>query len=71
MASRMVALCAKEGKSTATSLYWLFYYFGSALLGSGSGYFLHATSWSWFILLLGGVVLLSYILSFKKMDEIK
>lgn len=71
MASRMVALRAKEGKSTATSLYWLFYYFGSALLGSGSGYFLHTTSWSWFILLLGGVVLLSYVLSFKKMDEIK
>ncbi|WP_232703966.1 MFS transporter [Epilithonimonas sp. JDS] len=70
MASKMVALHAQEAKSTATSLYWLFYYFGSALLGSGSGYFLHATSWSYFILLLGIVVLISYFLSLRKMKVI-
>lgn len=30
MASQMTALHAKEGKSSATSIYWLFYYFGSS-----------------------------------------
>lgn len=70
MASRMVALHAKEGKSAATSIYWLFYYLGSSVLGSGTGYFLHATSWSYFVCLLAGAVILSYLLSFKKMEEV-
>ncbi|WP_370896432.1 MFS transporter [Chryseobacterium gossypii] len=52
MASQMTALHAREGKSSATSIYWLFYYFGSSILGSGTGYLLHATSWNFFILVL-------------------
>ncbi|MDG4654898.1 MFS transporter [Chryseobacterium arthrosphaerae] len=49
MASQMTALYAKRGKSSATSIYWLFYYFGSSILGSGTGYLLHAYSWNVFI----------------------
>lgn len=45
----MTALYAKRGKSSATSIYWLFYYFGSSILGSGTGYLLHAYSWNVFI----------------------
>lgn len=52
MASQMAALYAKRGKSSATSIYWLFYYFGSSILGSGSGYLLHAYSWNVFIAVL-------------------
>ncbi|NIF06112.1 MFS transporter [Chryseobacterium sp. Tr-659] len=52
MASQMTALYAKRGKSSATSIYWLFYYFGSSILGSGTGYLLHAYSWNVFIAIL-------------------
>ncbi|THV62445.1 MFS transporter [Chryseobacterium candidae] len=52
MASQMTALYAKRGKSSATSIYWLFYYFGSSILGSGTGYLLHAYSWTVFIAVL-------------------
>lgn len=49
MASQLVAKHAAEGRSSATSLYWLFYYLGSSVLGSATGYLLHATSWTNFI----------------------
>lgn len=49
MASQMTALYARRGKSSATSIYWLFYYFGSSILGTGTGYLLHAYSWNVFI----------------------
>ncbi|MCC3214349.1 MFS transporter [Chryseobacterium sp. X308] len=52
MASQMTALYARRGKSSATSIYWLFYYFGSSILGSGTGYLLHAYSWNVFIAVL-------------------
>ncbi|WP_137903934.1 MFS transporter [Chryseobacterium sp. 2VB] len=52
MASQMTALYARRGKSSATSIYWLFYYFGSSILGSGTGYLLHAFSWNVFIAVL-------------------
>ncbi|WP_415327029.1 MFS transporter [Chryseobacterium sp. MMS23-Vi53] len=66
MASQMTALRAKEGKSSATSIYWLFYYFGSSILGSGTGYILHATSWNVFILILILAILISYILTIDR-----
>ncbi|QBJ85014.1 MFS transporter [Chryseobacterium gleum] len=59
MASQMTALYAKRGKSSATSIYWLFYYFGSSILGSGTGYILHAFSWNIFI----GTLILSVIIA--------
>ncbi|MGE8514812.1 MAG: MFS transporter [Chryseobacterium culicis] len=59
MASQMTALYAKRGKSSATSIYWLFYYFGSSILGSGTGYLLHAYSWNFFI----GVLIISVIIA--------
>ncbi|WP_426478268.1 MFS transporter [Chryseobacterium sp. CBSDS_008] len=59
MASQMTALYAKRGKSSATSIYWLFYYFGSSILGSGTGYLLHAYSWNVFI----GVLILTVIIA--------
>jgi len=59
MASQMTALYAKRGKSSATSIYWLFYYFGSSILGSGTGYLLHAYSWNVFI----GVLIIAVITS--------
>jgi YNFM family putative membrane transporter len=65
MASQMTALDAKQGKSSATSIYWLFYYFGSSILGTGTGYILHAGSWNIFILLLLFSVGISFLLAAK------
>ncbi|MCE3074193.1 MFS transporter [Chryseobacterium gwangjuense] len=65
MASQLVALRAKYGKSSATSIYWLFYYFGSSILGSGTGYLLHSTSWTFFISLLAFTLFIAFILSGK------
>lgn len=55
MASRMVSTKAKEGKSSATCLYWLFYYFGSSAMGYIMGLVYFAYGWMAFI---GGNVLL-------------
>ena len=69
MASRMVVLYAKTAKSSATSLYWLFYYLGSAVLGSGTGYLLHDSSWSVFVGTLAGAIFVSFLLSYKKAEN--
>lgn len=63
MASQMAALYAKRGKSSATSIYWLFYYFGSSILGSGTGYLLHSYSWNVFIAFLLICVVAALILA--------
>ncbi|MDR3025110.1 MFS transporter [Chryseobacterium sp.] len=63
MASQMTALYAKRGKSSATSIYWLFYYFGSSILGSGTGYLLHAYSWNVFIGILIIAVIIALLLT--------
>ncbi|ROI05122.1 MULTISPECIES: MFS transporter [unclassified Chryseobacterium] len=63
MASQMTALYAKRGKSSATSIYWLFYYFGSSILGSGTGYLLHAFSWNIFIAILMICIVLALLLA--------
>ncbi|CAA7392536.1 MFS transporter [Chryseobacterium fistulae] len=66
MASQMTALHAKEGKSSATSIYWLFYYLGSSILGSSTGYILHSTSWNFFILFIILITLITFLLSYKE-----
>lgn len=63
MASQMTALHAKHGKSSATSIYWLFYYFGSSILGSGTGYLLHSFSWNVFISVLIIAIILALLLA--------
>lgn len=63
MASQMTALYAKRGKSSATSIYWLFYYFGSSILGSGTGYLLHSYSWNTFIAFLIVAVAVALLLA--------
>ncbi|MEL7833275.1 MFS transporter [Fodinibius sp. Rm-B-1B1-1] len=65
IASRIVSELVDSGKSTATSLYWLFYYVGSSIIGTGSGIFLSAWGWAGFIiglLLLGLIGLLILVI---------
>lgn len=57
LASRLISQEAKEGKSTATSLYWLFYYAGSSFIGTATGVVLTGWGWGWFIVTLLGLVL--------------
>jgi len=49
LASRLISQEAREGKSTATSLYWLFYYAGSSFIGTSTGVILTDHGWSFFI----------------------
>lgn len=49
LASRLVSTHAAQGKSSATCLYWLFYYIGSSLAGYLLGYLFFA--WGWVALL--------------------
>jgi len=57
LASRLISQEAKEGKSTATSLYWLFYYAGSSFIGTATGVVLTGWGWELFIVALLGLVL--------------
>ncbi len=65
MASQMVAKHAAEGRSSATSLYWLFYYIGSSALGSATGYLLNATNWLDFIAILVIAIGVAFVLILK------
>ena len=59
MASRLVSTQAKEGKSSATCLYWMFYYFGA----SAAGYFMGLVffSWGWLAFIAVDVLLLGLV----------
>lgn len=62
MASRIISQLAREGKSTATSLYWLFYYAGSSFIGTGTGVILSKWNWEVLILCLLFVIILALLL---------
>ena len=60
VASRMVSMKAGIGKSSATCLYWLFYYTGSTVVGYVSGFaYFH---YGWNALLLFDLTLLVLVL---------
>lgn len=61
MASRIVAIRGVEALSSATSLYWLFYYAGSGLLGSATGVWLMNHGWDGFVWGLVSLVGISFI----------
>ncbi len=64
LASRMVSQRAPVGKSTATCLYWLFYYMGSSIMGSSTGKVLSHFGWNGFItaLIILGIMTLGVTL---------
>ena len=49
LASKIISQTAKEGKSSATSIYWLFYYAGSSIIGTSTGMILSSYGWSFLI----------------------
>ena len=70
MASRIVAIHGSTNRSTASSLYWLFYYTGSGILGSISGYMLHESNWTTYIISLMTVVFIAFLLSIAKEQKV-
>lgn len=63
MASRIVSMRANEARSSATSLYWLFYYAGSSLLGSATGVWLSDYGWEGFVAALSVLVGVAFVVS--------
>lgn len=64
MACRLVSVRAKRSKSSATCLYWLFYYIGSSIIGSSTGVTLTHYGWGGFIMVIIAIVIVALILSF-------
>ncbi|MEC5146397.1 MFS transporter [Chitinophaga sp. 212800010-3] len=60
--SRLLSEYVSEGKSTATSLYWLFYYAGASVIGSSTGVVLAHSTWGLFVMLLMLLTLISLCL---------
>lgn len=71
LASRIVSVHAGQMKSSATSIYWLFYYAGSSVIGSLSGVVLSRYGWFSFmeflfvLLVVAGGVALSVLWRLK------
>ncbi len=65
--SRMVSQRAAEGKSAATSLYFLFYYIGSSVVGSTTGMLVAHGNWVSFIISLAVLFAVSFFLVWGKM----
>ncbi|MDQ7918301.1 MFS transporter [Mesonia sp. MT50] len=62
VAGRLVTELTEKGKSMATSLYWLFYYVGSSLIGTSTGVFVNNGAWTSFFGVLLGLGVLSYFI---------
>jgi len=63
IASKIVAQLSKTDKPASISLYFLFYYLGSSLIGSGSGVIMHSFGWALFIFALCGVCIVNYLIT--------
>lgn len=62
IASRVVTQLGGKAKSSATALYWFFYYMGSTLIGSSTGFFINKNNWGGFfitLIALASIALLS------------
>lgn len=74
MASRIVSINASSSsKSCVTSLYWLFYYAGSSIIGSLTGFVLVNSNWTVFVGSIFGLMILSFLtaLLLKKRNKVQ
>ena len=70
MASRIVAGNAQYAKSSATCLYWLFYYVGSSIMGSLTGIVLSTYGWNPFVWVIVLFVAFAFIISVVSTEKI-
>jgi len=61
MASHIISQHVASGKSTATSIYWLFYYVGSSIIGTVMGAALSNLGWTLFIVILIAILILALL----------
>jgi YNFM family putative membrane transporter len=61
LASKIVAMYSKTDKPASISLYFLFYYAGSSILGTGSGVIMHKYGWAVFIFALCAVGIINIL----------
>lgn len=69
IASRVVTTLGKESKSSATALYWFFYYVGSSVIGSSTGIFVNKGNWNGFfytIMIMSIIALTATYLSMRE-----
>lgn len=64
IASRVVTQLGGKAKSSATALYWFFYYMGSTLLGSSTGFFINKGQWGGFFLTLMLLVSIAFVATY-------
>ncbi len=65
LASKIISQTAKEGKSSATSIYWLFYYAGSSVIGTSTGMILSSFGWDFLIYSLFMISLIAMALIWR------
>lgn len=63
VASRIVSVNASRSKSSATSIYWLFYYAGSSVVGSLTGIILTQFGWDVFVETLLALTTANFLIS--------
>ncbi|WP_413512179.1 MFS transporter [Myroides odoratus] len=64
IASRVVTQLGGKAKSSATALYWFFYYMGSTLIGSSTGFFINKGHWGGFFLTLLLLVFIAFVATY-------
>ncbi|EPH11728.1 hypothetical protein HMPREF9713_01569 [Myroides odoratimimus CCUG 12700] len=71
IASRVVTTLGKEAKSSATALYWFFYYIGSSIIGSSTGVFVNKGNWNGFFYTLMGMTIIALLATYLSTRQTK
>ncbi|MDM1085569.1 MFS transporter [Myroides odoratimimus] len=71
IASRVVTTLGKEAKSSATALYWFFYYIGSSIIGSSTGVFVNKGNWNGFFYTLIGMTIIALLATYLSTRQTK
>ncbi|WHT72249.1 MFS transporter [Myroides odoratimimus] len=71
VASRVVTTLGKEAKSSATALYWFFYYIGSSIIGSSTGVFVNKGNWNGFFYTLIGMTIIALLATYLSTRQTK
>lgn len=71
IASRVVTTLGKEAKSSATALYWFFYYIGSSIIGSSTGIFVNKGNWNGFFYTLMAMTIIALLATYLSTRQTK
>ena len=71
IASRVVTILGKDAKSSATALYWFFYYIGSSIIGSSTGVFVNKGNWNGFFYTLMIMTIVAFLATYLSTRQTK